>query len=153
MTNDPRQQIIEFVESCDERQLDGIYKTALSLHLETLQKKQKDLEKQIADTKRHLAALSGKPAKPKRKRVKKVAKKPAAVKARKRRRSGPRVSDLIRQTLRTAGGPMSLDAISKAVAAASGRPMNDNFRSYIAQLMRREQSIKRLSRGQYAISI
>jgi hypothetical protein len=144
MAIDEKQQLLTLIKESSDEELGEMLEAALKMHLSNLQKQQKQIEADIAKTKKRLERLSSTPkpaTKPKKRR-----------KRRARRRSGPRVSDVIRQTLREAGGPLPLSKITQSVARATNRPLTDSLRSYVSQLIRRESSIRKLSRGLYGIS-
>jgi predicted nucleic acid-binding protein len=130
-------RLAEIIDSLEESVLAPIVQTAFSVRLAHLQQQRDQIAQQIAATEAQLKAISGRAD--------------AAPKRRIAARAKPRTSEIIRQTLRAAAGPLPLDAIVKAVAKATGKPLTVSLRSYVGQLLMREPAAKRLSRGLYAI--
>ncbi len=135
----PKELLIEYIDRTDESQLTDVLKTALSIRLAGLQQERSRIAQEIEKMEAQLQELSGRQG-------------PAA-QAGPRPRSKPRTSEIVRQTLRSYGRPLPLDAIVRAVSKETGRPLTNSLRSYIGQLLQREPAVKRLSRGLYAISM
>lgn len=151
MESNPKEQLIQMIKNSSEKELAEVYEMALKMHLSSLQNQQKQIEREIAKAKKELEGLSSAPTKIAAKKT--AARNPSPTKPVRRRRSGPRVSDVIRQTLKDARGPLQLSKITEAVSKATSRPLTGNLRSYVSQLLRREPTVRRLSRGMYAITI
>ena len=141
-----KQLLSEIIEKAEERDLAELLKATLSIRLDRLQQDQDRIAREIAATKAQLQELAGAPEPPSQQPI------PRQPRQSHKPRSGPRVSDIVRQTLHDAGGPLPLTAITKAVAKAIGKPLTTSLRSYVSQLVLREPTIKRLSRGLYAVT-
>jgi CHASE3 domain sensor protein len=138
MKIDQKAFLTELIENTEESQLGEVVKAILSTRLAHLQQEHERIARELAATESQLKELTATlepPSRPTRKP-----------------RSGHRVSDIVRQTLRDVRSPLPLDAIAKAVAKATGKPLTNSLRTYVGQLLQREPTIKRLSRGLYAIT-
>jgi len=132
MANEPKELLIDLISRWNEPELCEALKAALQAHRAYLEDQRESLEREIDRTEGQLRELLGDRETP-------------AADAR------PRVAEAVRHALREAGRPLSLDRIVRAVSKTTGRPLTGHLRVHVANLLTREQAVKQLSSGLYAL--